>query len=296
MTELQNLSEALVKSVETAGASTVRVEARRRLPATGVVWSAEGLVVTADHVVRRDEDIYVGLPGGAKVAAALVGRDPTTDLALLKAETQDLTPPAWAGDEALRVGSLVIAAGRPYHDMQATLGMIYTLGGSWRTPAGGRIDRYIQTDVTMYPGFSGGPLIDAAGQIIGLNTSGLLRDASLAIPVATLKRITAALLEHGHVKRGYLGVGMQPVRLPEALAKTLEQEAGLLLVSVEPGSPADTGGLLIGDIIVAFGGEPVEHMDDLLMLLGGDQAGHETAVRIVRGGELKEVMITVGAR
>lgn len=296
MTALQALSDTLVQTVEAGATSTVRVEARRRLPATGIVWSADGHIITANHVVRRDEDISIGLPGGEKVAAKLVGRDPTTDLALLKAETNGLIPPTWLEADTLQVGSLVIAAGRPHRDIQATLGIAYTLGGSWRTPAGGHIDQYIQTDITMYPGFSGGPLLDSAGQVVGLNTSGLLRNASITVPAAALKRVSDALLEHGHVKRGYLGVGMQPVRLPQTLTAELEQETGLLLVSVEPESPAGQAGLLIGDIIVTFDRQATRHMDELLALLSSDRIGQSMTVRIVRGGELKEISVTVGDR
>lgn len=294
---LPGLSQALVETIEKAGQSIVRVEARKRLPATGIVWSADGLIVTSHHVVTRDDNIQVGLPDGSLVKAALVGRDPTTDIALLRADASGLTPAVWASPDAVKVGYLVLAAGRPGRSVQATLGIVSALNGEWRTPAGGRIDRYLQTDVTMYPGFSGGPLIGADGVFAGMNTSALLREASISIPSTTLARITGLLVEHGRVRRGYLGVSAQPVRLPESLQKSLEQETGLLIVSVEEGSPAERAGLLLGDTIIAIGTTTTRHMDHLLGALSdSDLVGKETPVKIVRSGELKEIVAMIGER
>jgi S1-C subfamily serine protease len=296
---LQDLSDALAATVKAAGSSVVRVEARRRLPASGIIWSSDGVIATAYHVVERDENISVGLPDGQSVPATLVGRDPTTDLAVLRAQvptTSGAVPPTWADPDKLSVGHLVLALGRPGRTAQATLGIVSALGESWRTPAGGRIDRYLQTDVVMYPGFSGGPLVDAAGQVLGLNTSALLRGISLTVPTPTLSEVVQTLLTHGRVRRGYLGVGAQPVRLPAGLGQQLGQETGLLLVSVEPGSPADQGGLLLGDTIVALDGQPIRHMDDLLALLSSDRVGETMPVRIVRGGQVQELQVVVGER
>lgn len=293
---LNALSDALADAVETAGASVLRVEARRRLPASGIVWSADGLIVTANHVVQVDEGIRVGLPGGESVAAALVGRAPQLDLALLRVETDGLTVPAWAGAATLRVGSLVLALGRPRRSISATHGIVNTLAGAWRTPIGGQVDRFVQTDVVMAPGFSGGPLIDVAGQVVGLNTSALLRGASVALPAETARRAVEDLLKHGHMRRGYLGIGAQPARLPAGLSAELGQETGLLLVSVEEGGPADSAGLVMGDTIVAFGGEPVRSLDDLLGLLTEDRIGQEVALRIVRSGRLEDVTVAVGEK
>jgi len=249
---LQDLSDALAAAVEAMGPAVVQVEARRRLPASGVVWSSDGIIVTAHHVVRRDENISVGLSDGKTVPAALVGRDPTTDLAVLRAQTAGLTPPAWADPESLQVGHLVLALGRPSRTVQATLGIVSALGQDWRTPAGGRLDRYLQTDVVMYPGFSGGPLVDASGQVLGLNTSALLRGISLTVPGSTLRQVVETLLAHGRVRRGYLGIAAQPVRLPEAVAKSIGQETGLLLVRAVASSPAEKGGLLSEEDLRAY--------------------------------------------
>lgn len=293
---LHDLSDALAGVVAMADPSVVRVEARRRLSATGIVWSADGVIVTAHHVVERDENIALGLPDGSTLEASLVGRDPTTDVAVLRTDAAELTP-ATRADGDLQVGHLVLALGRPGHTVQATLGIVSALGDSnWRTPAGGQLDRYLQTDVVMYPGFSGGPLVDVSGQVLGLNTSALLRGVSLTVPSASLERVVNTLLTHGRVRRGYLGIGAQRARLPSAVADELGRGVGLLVVSVEPDSPADQGGILLGDTIVALGGAPVARIDDLMASLGGDHVGNAVPIQVVRGGELKELSVTIGER
>jgi len=293
---LSELSEALAGIVTQAGPGVVRVEARRMLPATGIIWSADGVVVTAHHVVEQEENIRVGLPDGRTVAARLVGRDPTTDLAVLRAEVTGLTPPAWTEPDGLRVGHLVLALGRPGQSVRATLGVVSALGDSWTTPAGGRMGRYLQTDVVMYPGFSGGPLVDAAGQVLGLNTSAILRGISITVPMPTVRRVVETLLAHGRVSRGYLGVGTQPVRLPPAVAGQLGQETGLLVVSVAPGSSAEQGGLLLGDVIVGLGGQAIRSVDDLLVFLSDAQIGATVPVRIMRAGQVQELPVVIGER
>jgi S1-C subfamily serine protease len=296
MEALSNLSNALAGTVEARDSSVVRVEARRRLPASGIVWSHDGVIVTAHHVVQKEDGIRIGLPDGTVVPATVVGRDGTTDLAVLRAEVQGLITPNWADDAKLHVGHIVLALGRPGKRVMATLGIVSALGETWRTPTGGQIDRYLQTDVVMYPGFSGGLLVNAEGEGVGLNTSALLRGVSVSVPFTTLERTVAALLEHGRVRRGFLGIGGQPVRLPDTLAKQLDQETGVLLVSVESDSPAAKGGLVLGDTIVAFNKQTVRHLDDLLALLTGEAVGVEIPIRIVRGGEVQELKILVGER
>jgi S1-C subfamily serine protease len=251
--------------------------------------------VTASHVAKRDNKIKVGLPDGSSVQATVVGRDRSTDLAVLRVEATDLAPAARKNDE-VQVGHLVLALGRPGRTVQATLGIVSALGDSWRTRLGGQIDRYMQTDVVMYPGFSGGPLIGAAGQVLGLNSSGLMRGVSLTIPTTTLSRTVDTLLAHGRMRRGYLGVSTQPVRLPSAAQEQLNQETGLLIVSVEPDSPADKGDLVLGDTIVGMDGETIRHHDDLLALLSGDRVSNKVPLQIVRGGEVRTLNVTVGER
>jgi S1-C subfamily serine protease len=248
--------------------------------------------------VQREDNLKIGLADGQTVTANLVGRDPTTDVAVLRAETSDLTPATWAEFEgqAAKVGHLVLALGRPGKTVQATLGIISALGDEWRTSAGGKMDHYLQTDVVMYPGFSGGPLVSATGQVLGLNTSALMRGISLTVPTPTVRRVVETLLSHGRVRRGYLGVSTQAVRLPQALGKQLEQETGLLLVAVEPDSPAEQAGLLLGDTIVSLDEAPIRQHDDLLTSLSPDQVGSTVTLKIIRSGQLQDVAVVVGER
>lgn len=295
-TGLDELSQSLAATVESLGPSVVRVEGRRRLDASGVIWSADGLIVTANHVVRRDEDLQVGLDDGSSLAATIVGRDPATDLALLRVSTKGLTPAGWREPDAIKVGHLALALGRPGRTVQATLGIVSALGEGWRTPEGGMVDRYLQSDVVMYPGFSGGPLVGTSGSVLGLNSSGLIRGISIALPTPTVRRTVETLLAHGHVRRGYLGVGAQPVRLPDSVAKDLGQETGILLLSVETDSPASKAGLVLGDTIVGLAGSPVRHMDDLMGALGDESVGKTMAARVLRSGELIDKMIVIAER
>jgi S1-C subfamily serine protease len=293
---LKTLSDEMAQAVQAAAASIVRVEARRRLSATGVIHSADGVIVTANHVVERDENVRVGLPNGDTAAATVIGRDPSTDIAVLRVNANGLTPANWDINGEARVGHLVLALGRPENTVQATLGVISALGEGWRTAMGGQIDHYVQTDVTMYPGFSGGPLLSASGYLVGLNSSALARGVSVTIPAVTVARVAGTLLQHGRVKQGYLGVSAQPVKLPSAVASSLEQETGLMLLAVEEGSPAANGGLAMGDTLVTMAGQPIRMMDDLMALLSGDRVGTAVPVRIVRGGVVHEMSVMIGER
>lgn len=297
MNALAQLSEAMADAVEKAAASVVSVNARRRFPATGIVWSAEGVIVTSDHVIEREDRIEVGLPSGEKVSATLVGRDPGSDIAVLKVAQAGLTPIAQAPGAA-RVGSFVLAVGRPGSEgPMASLGVVGAIGGPWRTFRGSEVEGYLRSDVTFYPGFSGGPLIDGEGRAVGLNSSRLGRGSGLTIPVAAVARIAGDLLAGGKVRRAYLGISSQVARLPEKLATALGgQESGLLIVSVEPGSPADAAGLLIGDILVAFAGAKVADTEDLQSLLGAGLIGSEQRATVLRGGSATDVVVKVGER
>lgn len=294
----ESLSNSIAEAVEQVSAGIVRVDARRRLPATGIVWSADGVVVTSHHVVERDENIHIGLADGSSIAASLLGRDPSTDLAVLKVDGT-LIAPAWAELEAVKVGQLALALGRPSKDVQATLGVVSALSevdkSRRRRRPMGNLDRYIQTDVVMYPGFSGGPLLGASGHILGMNTS-IMRGASVAIPTPTVRYVVETLLTHGKMRRGYLGITAQPVSLPASLKEQLEQETGLLVVAVEPNSPADKGGLLLGDTLISLDEIPVTTMDDLLALLVGERVGATVAIQLLRGGALQTLHVTIGER
>jgi S1-C subfamily serine protease len=266
------------------------------LPASGIAWSEDGVIVTAHHTLERDEGIVVGLADGSEAAASLVGRDPSTDLAVLRVQGHRLEAANWAEESSARVGHMVLALGRPGATVLATQGIVSALGEAWRTPGGGSVDRFFQTDVVMYPGFSGGPLVDASGRTLGLNTSALARGISLTIPAATLRRVTEALLRHGRIQRGYLGVGAQPVRLPEDVAAKAGQASGLMLASVEPDSPAGRGGLLLGDVLISLDGEPLRGMEDLLNALGSDRVGKTVEIGMLRGGQMSSVKVRLEER
>ncbi len=294
---LSALSEALVQAVARAGASTVLVNGRRRLPASGIAYTAE-LILTADHVVERDEDVSVVLDDGSEVKASIAGRDPGNDLALLRLEKASAKAAEKASQDA-KVGQVVIALGRPSLDgIEASLGIVSAIGGPVRTGRGGMLERYLRTDAVPFPGFSGGPLADVEGKIVGLNTSGLAHGAAITIPAFLAWSDAENLAKYGYIKRGYLGIRSQQVELTPEVRKTLnrEQEAGLLLVSVEKGSPAEAGGLIVGDILVAIEGQPIADHDELMVHLGGETVGKALSLQILRGGQPVTVPVTVGER
>ena len=294
---LESLSNDLAGAVERAGQSIVAIHARRRIPASGIHWRP-GIIVAAHHTIQREEDVTVSLADGATVAATLAGRDPTTDLAVLRVSEAKVPAASLADASGIRVGALVLALGRPGNAVTASLGVISTVGGEWRTWHGGAIDRFVRLDISIYDGFSGGPLIDASGRVLGLNTSGLSRGAALAIPGVTVNRVVDQLVKSGRVARGYLGLGMQAVRLPPPLVErlSLPNDVGLMVVSAEPGGPGDRAGILIGDVLVAIGEKPVSDPAEVLGLLGADQIGKTLATRIIRAGEPRDVSITIGER
>jgi S1-C subfamily serine protease len=293
---LSDLSGRCASLVEAVGPSVVRVEARRGLPASGIAWSSDGLIVTADHAIEHEDGIRVGLADGRSVPAVLVGRDRSTDVALVRAEATGLAPGTWAEPGSARTGHLVVSLGRPGRTVRARLGILTAAAGAWRAPSGAEIDRYFELDSGPAAGFSGGPTVDASGGVLGMQTTGLLRQTVLVLPRPTVRRVADALLAHGRVRRGYLGIGGQPVRLPAALRRDLGQEVGLLLVSVEPGSPAEAAGLLLGDVILTMGDGPIRHLQDLLGLLTAERIGTAVPVRILRGGTAREVSVVIGER
>jgi S1-C subfamily serine protease len=291
-------SESMADAVEKAGAYTVLVDARRRFPASGIAYGPD-LVLTADHVVEREDDIRILLPGGGEASASLAGRDAGSDLALLRLSQpgQGLSA-APLGVEA-RVGQLVLALGRPSPEgIQASLGVVSAVGGPVRTHRGGLLDRYLRTDAIPYPGFSGGPLVDGAGQVVGLNTSGLARGMSLTIPASLAWQVAGTIAQHGHIRRGYLGIRSQPVEISAAQRQALqrEQPAGLLIIWLEENGPAEKGGLLVGDILTSINGSPVSDPDELLARLVGSIVGQAVPVQVLRGGQPVTISVTIGER
>ena len=279
-------------SVERAAPSILAVHARHRLPSTGIHWRP-GIVVTAEHTVRAEDSITVTAADGRTLPATLAGRDRGTDLAVLRVPELAAAAAFLGDDGSLRVGHMVLALG---HGPRASWGVISALGPRWRSWRGGEVDRLVRLDLVMYPGFSGGPLIDVTGRVIGLNTSGLARESRLALPVTTVSRVTDELLRQGHVSRGYLGLGMQPVTLPEPLRVRLglPGELGLIVVTVPAGGPAERAGILLGDVLVALDGAPVTGLEDVQARLGGDRIGTSVTALVIRAGARVEVPITVG--
>ncbi|HET9911385.1 MAG TPA: trypsin-like peptidase domain-containing protein [Anaerolineales bacterium] len=298
---LVELSDALADAAEKAGKATVLVNARRRMPASGIAYAAD-LVLTADHIVEREDDIKVMLADGTEIPAKVAGRDAGSDLAVLKLE-RAVAPVAEVTKSPARLGQIALVLGRPSpNGIEASLGTVSAIGGPIRTGRGGMLERYIRTDSISYPGFSGGPLVAADGTVLGINTSGLANGAAITIPAEIAWKIAETLVKHGRVKRGYLGIRSQTVEISAASQKALkrEQATGLLIVGVENDSPASKGGFIVGDILVAVAGAPVLHHDELFTRLTGDvvdvSTGKSTPIEILRGGQPQTLNVQVGER
>lgn len=288
-----DLSGPLTAAVDRAGPAVLRL-ARRPYPASATVWdAAAGLVVTTRHAVAGQEAVRLTLPGGEEREAQVVGTDPGTDLALLRTDPAGLTGLELAELDELKVGELTLALARPGQSVRASLRIVGVLGPEVRTPYGGRLERYIETDRALPRGFSGGPLVDLEGRLVGIDTAGLLRGADIAVPAATVKRVAGELLAHGAIRRGYLGVAVQRVRLPDDLAGSLGQKSGALVIRVDPDSPAARSGLVLGDTLVSLDGQAIGGPDRLRELLADRRAG-TLAARIVRGGALSDLQLEVG--
>jgi S1-C subfamily serine protease len=294
---LASVSDELAGAVERAGRSVVAVHGRRRFPASGLAWRPD-LVITASHVLERDTDLSIGLPDGQQVEARLVGRDGGADLAVLRIANPSLQPAEVAGDEP-RPGHLVLAVGRPGTPQPiASFGAISSAGGAWRTALGGVLDGYLRADVALLPGLSGGAIVDVGGRLLALLSAHLAGGDPVGIPTRVLEPLVERLLSGGSVRRAYLGISTQPVELQAALRARLglEQRSGLMLLAIESGAPADRGGLLLGDILLAIGERAVDDGEALQMALGPQAVDTPTQVRIIRAGTLLEVTLTPAAR
>jgi len=255
------------------------------MPTSGIEWK-KGVVVTAHHGVRRDEEIRVSLADGNMVTAKLVGRDPSTDLAVLRIEGVGGLAPKLGDSAALKLGQFVLALGRTRRgDLVASSGIVGGISGKWKSWRGGLLDQHIRLDLALYPGFSGGPLVNARGEIVGVNTRGLSRGRAVTVPVATVNRVVDELLEKGHIARPYLGLAMQPVAVPETLrGQVKDASSALLVVHVEKAGPAEKSGIQLGDIITEFHGQPSQDTGDILDLLGKLNVGDTIKATVLRGG------------
>jgi S1-C subfamily serine protease len=285
--ELAALSNELAAAVERAGKSVVAVHARPRFSSSGVFWKP-GVIVTAEHSIRREEDIRVTLPDGKSAVATLLGSDAGSDLAVLKVDAEGV--PVTGAREAPEPGNLALTIGRSEDSgVNATMGIISAIGPAWRTWRGGRLDSYIRLDLTLYPGSTGGLVVNVAGEAVGIATPALSRIAGVAIPAPNVNRAVEEILKRGRVARGYLGVGLQPVEISE-------HHKGLIVLSIEPGGPAAKAGILIGDILVSLGGKSVEDTEDIQAALEGHAVGTAIETVVSRGGEERGISVTIGER
>lgn len=295
MSDLATLSAELARSVESAGRFVVSIDARPRASSSGILWQP-GVIVTVDHAIRRTDEIRVTFPDGRGAIAMLAGRDSSTDIAVLKYD-DGLAWPNLPGRTDGIPGNIVLAVGRGQHGATATMGIVSAVDASWRTWRGGLVDRFIRLDLELYAGLSGAAVVDASGGFLGMATAGLSRTAVIAISPETLERVANEILTKGKVSRGYLGIGLQPVPLPADLSERLQVgQTGVIVLSVEPGGPAHTSGIVIGDVLLKIAGRPVTDLGDVQSALGPNSVGTTTTLDLLRGGERKTIEVEIGER
>ena len=291
----KSLDQALAAAVTASAPSTVHVS-RGRGGGTGIVW-ADNLVISASF--HTPDETRIGLPGDDGDLdyrdAKVIGRDAGTDVALLEVAGGGLQPAKFRELGDLAVGNLALAIGRPGRTARASLRAIGVLGPEIKTHWGGKLDHYVESDRQIPRGFAGGPLIDADGAVIGMNTRTLLRGSDLAVPTVTLRRVVDELRAHGGVRRGYLGVGAYPATLPPSLAQVAGRDRGALVANLEDGGPAATAGLIVGDIITELDGIAVTGPDSLRAALG-DRPGKAVTAVLIRGGARLELDVAIGSR
>ena len=290
---LTSFSNACADAVAAAAPSVVQVQGGRR-PASGLVYADE-VVLTMVRTLGREDGLHVRTDGGETLEAELAGWDPTTSLAVLRVPGLKGKPIALA-NAGPRVGHFVLAVGRSWSNaVSASSGIVAVIGGPLRTGRRRAIDQVIRTTAPMHGGFSGGALLDTAGGLLGISTSTAIRGTTVVIPAGIAWNTAATVLEHGRLKRGYLGIAGQPVQLPEG-QRFEDRQSALLVVSVTAGSPAATAGILVGDLILDLDGEAMESPEDLLDRLLGDRVGRQVAIRVLRGGKATEFPVTIGER
>jgi S1-C subfamily serine protease len=295
---LVTLSNELAAIVQTLDLHVVSIKARRHYPASGLRWTADA-VVAAEHTIQRDEEISVTLAGGTTVTATLAGRDPGTDLAVLKLPSAPPAPAPLVHAATVKAGEFAIVAGRsPNTEINASLGIISAVAGPWRPWRGGQLDAYLRLDAKLFPQSSGGAVVNARGEFIGIASPILSRIAGLAIPASTVKRVTEQILAKGFVPRGYFGVGVQVVPFSDDLRKKLAitNSCGLIVLSVEPDGPADKAGILIGDVVTSIGDAVIEQTDDLQRLTDSVAIGAPVKVSYIRAGVARQTTLILGER
>jgi len=291
---LASMSNELADAVAAAAPAVVQVQGRRR-PASGVVYS-EGIVLTTARALGREDGLHVRRHDGQTLDAELAGWDPATSLAVLRVNALGI-PPALVSADTVRVGHLALAVARSWSNVvTASAGIVSVIGGPLPTGRRRAIEEVIRTTAPMHDGFAGGAFLDTIGRVIGITTASAIRGLGVVIPASIAWKTAATLVEHGRLKRGYLGLAGHPARLSEAQRTGQGREQALLVVGVTPGSPADQSGLMVGDVLLDFDGHPVQSPEDLLDLLVGDRVGSSVVVRVLRGITSHDIAIVVGER
>ena len=290
MDRLFALSDQLAAAVQQGGRAVFAVQGRPRIPSTGIHWRS-GLIVTANHTVQTDDDLTVTSPNGQSAPATVIGRDSTLDVAVLKVGASDVAVADVGDSDAVRVGHIVLAVGA---GPRASWGIISAIGAAWSRRSESDV---FSLDLTLYPGFSGGPLVDARGSVVGLNTSGASRHRQLAIPAKAIGRVVDAVVRHGRIPHAYLGVSTQQIRIPEGFREEGDQaeRTALIVVDVQAGSPA-AAGLLVGDVILSLDGTAVTDPLDLRAVLRPERIGQRATASVIRAGRALDVELTIGER
>ena len=279
-------SEGIADLVARTAPSVVALRSGRRFPSSGLHWRP-GLIVTSDEALAQDENIAVLRPDGQASSASLVGRDPSTDIALLRFEADGMANVETGDAQSLRAGNLVVAVGRNERGPLASLGVAALAGDAWHSMRGGLIDRFIRLDLRMSPSAEGGAMVDAAGHVLGMAVRGPRR-LVLGIPASTIDRVVDQLLARGHIARGYLGAGLRPAQQGN--------ETALLIVGIDPDGPAAQAGLMVGDMIMQWNGQAVTRVREVMFLLGPESIGNHVKLALWRGGQKTEAAITIGER
>ncbi len=296
--ELMELSNELAEATGRAATSVVAVHTETRGSSSGMVWRS-GVIVTSEHALRRDEEIQVTLPNARIVSATLAGRDPSTDIAVLKCAEADSAMPEFGDVATLKPGSLTLVVGRTRESGPvAALGVVSLVAPDRRTWTGGSLAPYIRLDVGLQPTAIGGAVINTHGDTVGLATPRFARFGAIAVPASAINKIADTLLKKGRIPRGYLGVGLQPVSLPDTLRESLQrkEKTAAIVLEIHPDGPADKAGIVIGDILVSLAGHPVTRLGDVQSLLAGDAIGKSLALKFVRGGSIQEGTVVVAER
>jgi S1-C subfamily serine protease len=295
----ETLSDQFAQVAEHTGKFVVAVYGGRRIAGSGIVWRS-GIVVTASHMVRRTDDVEITLGGESRHKATFLGRDAGTDIAVLRLNNGGSMAPELLSDASkLRVGQLILAVGRStMGDLAASAGIIARLGAPWQTWRGGKIDSLLRPDVNLYPGQSGSALIDSRGRVLGMNTSLLARAATITVPTTTVERAVNEILQHGGVFRPFLGLAMQPVSVPTDLASKLkiDQDSALIVMQVEPESPASEAGITLGDLIVSINSQPVTAIEDIQRTLSKAKRDDSVELGYVRGGQIASLKVKLADR